>query len=282
MSTNAKKVVVVFGATGAQGGSVAKYLLEDGTFGVRGVTRNADSPSAQGTSFPRAEVVVGDLNKPETLAACLAGAYGVFGVTDFWALVQTTGGDMAKTQALEVAQGKALVDAAKAAGVKHFVCAFYPEHPTVYSLAALVDDYLKSSNIPRTSLYTSGYMENLVNLISGRQMCTVQSDGSLVVDLKMPAGCAIPLYSVDQTGGWAIEALKNPDKWIGKDMHMIGEHVALEKVAEVFTKLSGRKTVVKTVTLEEFAETGKSDNPFVKEAFLNLKYVRSFHETRAV
>ena len=43
-----RKLVTVFGATGAAGGSVAKYLLEDGTFAVRAVTRNVNSDKARG------------------------------------------------------------------------------------------------------------------------------------------------------------------------------------------------------------------------------------------
>lgn len=76
---------------------MVKYLLEDDTFAVRAVTRNADSPAAQGTSqsvacplidclvalkAKGAEVVVADLNKPETLPATVKGAYGVAAVTD--------------------------------------------------------------------------------------------------------------------------------------------------------------------------------------------------------
>ena len=43
-----KKIIVVTGATGAQGGSVVKFLLEDGTFAVRATTRNPESPKAKG------------------------------------------------------------------------------------------------------------------------------------------------------------------------------------------------------------------------------------------
>ena len=43
-----KPVIVVTGATGQQGGSVVKFLLEDDGFRIRAVTRNPDSPKALG------------------------------------------------------------------------------------------------------------------------------------------------------------------------------------------------------------------------------------------
>lgn len=46
--SSTKKIVAVVGATGVQGGSVVRSLLDDGTFAVRGFTRNVDSKAAQG------------------------------------------------------------------------------------------------------------------------------------------------------------------------------------------------------------------------------------------
>ncbi|KZV98379.1 NAD(P)-binding protein [Exidia glandulosa HHB12029] len=255
-----KRIVTVFGATGSQGGSVAKYLLEDGTFAVRAVTRNAESPAAQGMCCNGAEIVIADLNKPETLPATVKGSYGVSGVTDS-----------------EFAQGKALVDAAKTAGVQHFVWWYVHRRDTSRhdtSDAESVDEYLKASGIPRTSLFNSAYFENLVSPVSGFQMCKKQDDGTISVEIPSPADSYMPFYSVDQTGGWVLEALKHPDKWIGKDMHAIGQHITPRQIANTIGKLTGKTTVLKSsATVEEFRMMGMSDNPVVKELYLNLKCV---------
>jgi len=58
---SAKKVIVVFGATGNQGGSVVKALLGDpktkSTWTVRGVTRDVSKPSAKKLESLGAETV---------------------------------------------------------------------------------------------------------------------------------------------------------------------------------------------------------------------------------
>ncbi len=61
MSTAARKILVVFGATGAQGGSVAKAILSDpalkSTWTVRGVTRDVTKSSAKALEALGAETV---------------------------------------------------------------------------------------------------------------------------------------------------------------------------------------------------------------------------------
>src|SRR5438045_6484327 len=65
------------------------------------------------SKYPDIELVKASLDDASSLQEALKGAYGVFGLTNFW----EHGGEG------EVRQGKALVDAAKANGVKHFIFA---------------------------------------------------------------------------------------------------------------------------------------------------------------
>ncbi len=98
------KIIAVCGATGRQGGSVVEFLLNDGSFKVRGLTRNAESPKAKGTkryaktlalnspthlytpvpelTAKGVEVVQADFDDLESVKKAFSGAYGVFGVTD--------------------------------------------------------------------------------------------------------------------------------------------------------------------------------------------------------
>ncbi len=81
---SSKKIILVTGATGGQGGSVARHLLEEGRFAVRAFTRNVGSPQALALEAAGAEIVQGDLADKESLVAAMQGCYGVFGVTNFW------------------------------------------------------------------------------------------------------------------------------------------------------------------------------------------------------
>ncbi len=105
------KTIAVIGATGAQGGGVVRALQERGEFKVRALTRNPDG--AKGLAE---EVVAADLTKPESLGRALEGVYGVFANTNSFGSSDTD----------EVAQGTAAVDAAKAAGAKHYIWSTLP------------------------------------------------------------------------------------------------------------------------------------------------------------
>jgi uncharacterized protein YbjT (DUF2867 family) len=53
-------LILVFGATGAQGGSVVDSLLKTGAYAIRAVTRNPQSENAQALAKRGVEVVQGD------------------------------------------------------------------------------------------------------------------------------------------------------------------------------------------------------------------------------
>lgn len=64
-----RKLVVVVGATGGQGGSVISRLLADGSYRLRGITRNPQSKSSQALTTKGVEMVTADLNDPESVIA---------------------------------------------------------------------------------------------------------------------------------------------------------------------------------------------------------------------
>ena len=82
----AKKVIAVVGATGAQGGGLARAILRDkgGDFTARAITRKPDSDRAKELASQGAEVVKADLDDPASVERAFNGAYGAFCVTNFW------------------------------------------------------------------------------------------------------------------------------------------------------------------------------------------------------
>ena len=108
--TNANQTILVTGATGNQGGAVARHLLQRRKFIVRAFVRDKNKPAAQALDQSGAELMEGDLNDRASIDHALQGVSGVFSVQG-----------LADGQDVEIRQGKALADAAKAAGIKHFV-----------------------------------------------------------------------------------------------------------------------------------------------------------------
>ena len=109
-----KKIIAVVGSTGVQGGGLCRAILADpsGGFACRAITRDPNKDKAKALAAKGAEVVKADLDDVESLKRAFAGAYGVYGVTNFWEHFSAE---------KEKAQAKNIADAAKAAGVKHVI-----------------------------------------------------------------------------------------------------------------------------------------------------------------
>jgi uncharacterized protein YbjT (DUF2867 family) len=104
------KLVLVTGATGQQGGAVARELLAGG-YKVRAMTRKPDGDAAKALASAGAEIVKGDLDDAASVTAALKGVWGAFAVQNTWeAGVEG-----------EERQGKQFAELAKKAGVQHYV-----------------------------------------------------------------------------------------------------------------------------------------------------------------
>ena len=101
-----KKIIAIFGATGAQGGGLARAILHDSNseFAVRAITRDPASDKAKELSKMGAEVVAADVDDPESMTKALEGAYGAYLVTFYWAHFSPE---------KEIAEAKMMADAAK-------------------------------------------------------------------------------------------------------------------------------------------------------------------------
>jgi uncharacterized protein YbjT (DUF2867 family) len=108
--------ITVIGATGNQGGSVARSLLQNPSFQVRAITRNSSSSASQKLSAAGAEVFQADGFNPEEIRAAFADTWGAF--------ININSDDKVFTVPdgpNEYDMGKIMVDAAAQAGVKHLV-----------------------------------------------------------------------------------------------------------------------------------------------------------------
>ena len=170
----ANKIIAVVGATGAQGGGLARAIANDpnGGFAARAITRKKDSDKAKALAKLGVEVVEADLDNAESLKKAFAGAYGAYCVTNFWEHFSAD---------KEQAQAKNMAEAAKAAGLKHVIWSTLEDvrrwvplsdnrMPTLqgkwkvphFDGKGSIDHIWKDMGVPTTLLLTSFYWENFI------------------------------------------------------------------------------------------------------------------------
>ena len=221
-----EKVVLVTGATGQQGGATARHLLAQG-WSVRALTRDPNSPPAQALGEAGAEVVQGDLGDRTSLDRALSGVYGVYSMQTPYLGVDA-----------EERQGKALADAAKAAGVQHFVYASVggaerntgiPHFESKWG----IEKHVHELGLPATVLRPVFFMENFnpqrESILNG----TFTSRG-LKPDKRLQ------LIASDDIGAFAALAFANPQDYIGQALELAGDELTEPQMVETMVKVIGR------------------------------------------
>jgi uncharacterized protein YbjT (DUF2867 family) len=249
-----KKTIAVVGATGAQGGGLVRAILADsaGGFAARALTRNPSSEKAQALAKAGAEVVAADVDDVESLKKAFAGAHGAFGVTAFWEHFSPE---------KELAQAKAMAQAAKEAGVAHFVWSTLedsrrfvplddPRMPTLqgkykvphFDAKGEANALFAAAGVPTTYLHTSFYWENLIFFGMGPKK---GDDGKL--GFVLPTGDApLPGIAVEDIGRCAYAVFRRPDL-VGKTVGIAGEHLTGAQMAAELSKALGQEVVHRAV-----------------------------------
>jgi uncharacterized protein YbjT (DUF2867 family) len=235
---HAGDTVLVTGATGRQGGAVARRLLKRG-FRVRALTRDPEKPEAVALAGLGAEVVRGDMDDPATLGGTVRGSRGVFSVQNFW----ESGYDG------EIRQGKALVDAARGAGVSHFVQssvggAERESGVPHFECKREVEQHLLASGLPHTVLRPAAFMDDW------EEMREEILSGLLAQPL--PPQTRLQQVAVEDIGAFAALAFERPGAWIGREAELAGDGLTMEEMAGTFARVTGRPVRYEQVPLEEF------------------------------
>jgi uncharacterized protein YbjT (DUF2867 family) len=259
-----KKIVAVVGATGAQGGGMARAILADpkGGFAARALTRKTDSDKARALAKQGAEVVAADLDDVESLKRAFAGAYGAFCLTNYWELFSPE---------KELAQARNMAQAAKAAGVRHVIWSTLENTrqwvplsdnrmPTLmgkykvphFDAKGEADEEFKKAGVPTTWLLTSFYWDNFIYFGSGPKK---GPDGKLALTLPM-GDKKLPGMAAEDIGKCAYGIFKRGSEFIGKKVGIAGGHLTGEQMAAAMSKALGQEVRYNAVSPEVYRGLG--------------------------
>jgi uncharacterized protein YbjT (DUF2867 family) len=242
--SNTQKLIAVVGATGQQGGAVVRALRASGQFKVRALTRDPAKYSQLAD-----EVVLADLNRPETLKAAFAGAHGVFLVTNAW----EPGTDERK-------QARAAVFAAQGAGVKHFIWSTLPNVETISRGTIDVAHFTDKANIDQivrdagfahhTFVIAPFFYQNLLGAMPAQK----QADGTFGWALPLdPERRVIHMGDITELGAIVAGAFAQPElAGNGETLPLIGDFLSFNEIIATLNR-QGNKFAFKQVPREVFA-----------------------------
>ncbi len=255
-----QKLIAVVGATGAQGGGLARAILNDPEreFACRALTRKPASDAARALSDGGVEVVQAELDDEDSLAAAFAGAYGAYCMTNFFEHFSVD---------RELEQAAALARAASRAGVRHaiwsttedsrhFVCLDDDRMPTLdgrykvphWDGKAQANHFFTDAGVPTTFLLMSMFWDNFIRP-GAPQVPQRGPDGGLAITL--PAGDAkLPGIAGEDIGRCAYGVFKAGDRYVGNTIGVAGEHLTAKELAAGLSSALGEMVRYHDVPLD--------------------------------
>jgi uncharacterized protein YbjT (DUF2867 family) len=223
-----RRPVVVTGATGQQGGAVARALLAKG-HPVRALVRAPASPAAIALQREGVELAVGNLEEPASLDRALAGADALFGVTTPFDGI-----------AAEADKGIALVEAARRAGIAHMIytSACHADRATgipSFESKLRVEQHLRVSGVPFTIVAPVYFMENLRTPFSLARLREGEYARWMPLDRKLQ------FVTVEDIGRFCARVFEQPEAFLGRRIDLAGDSLDGWETAAVLSRVLGRE-----------------------------------------
>ena len=235
------RTILVAGATGTQGGAVARELNARG-YRVRGLTRDPTSDRARAMTALGIEMVQGDFDDPESLDHALAGAYGAFSVQQY----RGVGVDG------EIRQGKAFADAAKRAGIQHFIYTSVAKATLntgvpQFESKLLLENYIRSLDIPFTIVRPASFMATFAPWREDAENGRISG--------PLPATLERVFIAPQDIGRLAAEAFDHPEEWLGRAEAIAGQKISYSEVAASMGRVLGHPVEYYQIPWDEFTAT---------------------------
>ncbi|WP_432149052.1 NmrA family NAD(P)-binding protein [Streptomyces sp. bgisy029] len=259
MAATRSAPVLVTGATGRQGGAVARALLAAGV-PVRALVRDPDAPRAEAVEALGVELVTGDLSDRPSLDPACAGTRAVFSVQ--MPPMSEAGPDFDA----ELAQATHLLEAARAAGVDQFVQSStsgvgrHTETPGwaegrwaalegYFATKQAIMERVRGAGFARwTVIKPAFFMDNLP------QLAPHGPEGGLATVLSPDTTLA--LVATEDIGAAATHAVLDPDRFHEVELELAGELLTMTEVARVLSTAWGVPVEAPTMTLDEALAAG--------------------------
>ena len=235
-----RDIILITGATGNQGGAIARQLLADG-YRVRAMTRNPDGDKAKALAALGAQLVQGDLEDPRSLERALDGAWGAYAVQSNLEGV-----------AREEEQGKRFAEIARDLGIRHFVYSSVGSADRGTGIPHFenkwrIEGKVRSLSFPSyTILRPVFFMENFLSpwLKPGIM------EGKLRLPIKRETG--LQMIALEDIGKFGALAFKEHERMNGVEVDIAGDLRTMPETADIVSKAMDKKVVFERVPIEDF------------------------------
>ena len=200
--------ILVFGATGTQGGAVARGLLAGGV-DVHAFVRDPSSSRAQALAGEGARLEVGDLDDPATIREAMRGMHTCYAVT-----TPFEGGNEQ-----EVRQGEALITAAGAVALPWFILASVASADEAdvphFASKAQIERALRESALAWTVIAPTYFYDNVLG--------ARQAIGEGRLSLALPADTPLQQLALEDLGAVVLAVLSREAEHRGERVEVAAD-----------------------------------------------------------